>query len=104
MIDLRVDKGMLRIRECEGNTKELIYELTLIAGTLVRLARENGKAKMADMILEWLKSEEYTKMVASMTNETIMAARVSKGTDSCMGWALIQSLMKEKDNAADRKS
>ena len=64
MIDLRVDKGMMRIRECEGNTAELIYELTLIAGTLVRLARENSKPKMADLIIEWLKDEEYTKMVA----------------------------------------
>lgn len=97
MIDLRVDKGMMRIRECEGNTADLIYELTLIAGTLVKLARENGKTKMADMILEWLKSEEYTKMVASMTNETIMAARVSKDTDSSAVWDLIQNMMKEKN-------
>jgi hypothetical protein len=103
MIDLRVDKGMMRIRECEGNTADLIYELTLIAGTLVRLARENGKPKMADLIIEWIKDEEYTKMVASMATDTLGIARVSKDTDSCMGWALIQSLMKEKDNAADRK-
>ena len=57
MIDLRVDKGMMRIRECEGNTADLIYELTLIAGTLVKMARENNKAAMADLILEWLKQD-----------------------------------------------
>lgn len=97
MIDLRVDNGMMRIRECEGNTKELIYELTLIAGTLVKLARENGKTKMADLILEWLKTEEFTKMVASMASETLETRRVKKTADSSAVWDLIQNLMKEKN-------
>lgn len=97
MIDLRVDKEMLRIRECEGNTAELIYELTLIAGSIVKMARENNKPKMADLILQWIKTEEFAKMVESMAGETLGVRRVKKTADSSAAWNLIQNLIKEKN-------
>lgn len=98
MIDIRVENFAVKIRGVEGKTTDLIYETTLIAGTMVKLMNEN-RAGTGDMLLDRLKSKDFADMVESMAKG---ATAIRRDTGSA-GWALMQAFAQErkKKHAAD---
>lgn len=93
MIDIRVEHFAARVREVEGKTTELIYETAMIAGTMVMLLNDNREG-CGDMLLDWLKSEEFAGMVESMAKGKQMLRR---GTIGDVGWNLMQKFVQERE-------
>ena len=93
MIDIRVDSFAARVREVEGKTTMLIYETTLIIGTMAKLMNDNCTGS-GDMLLDWVKSEEFADMVESMMKGG-MALR--RGTAGGAGWELMQKFARERE-------
>jgi hypothetical protein len=98
LIDIRINTFAARVREIEGKTALLIYETTLIVGTMAKIMNEKCEGT-GDMLLDWIKSKEFADMVESMAKGDQALRRETAGG---IGWELMQKFAKErKKHAAD---
>lgn len=71
----------------------LIYETTLIVGTMAKLMNENHEGT-GDMLLDWIKSKEFADMVEGMAKG---GQALRRGTAGAIGWELMRKLAKERE-------